>query len=183
MYLYSNLHGCDGGRLLFDGSCLIAMNGKIYGQGPQFSLDEVDVTIGVMDLDEVRSARGGNNSRNVQSSLNESFPRVYADIEICRFTNLRLSDSVELRNYLVEEEIARGPALWLWDYLRRSGGRGFFLPLSGGGDSSAVACIVASLGMLLYDAIEKGNKGVLEDVRRVVKDPKFTPKSYKCIVG
>jgi len=41
------------------------MNGKIYGQGPQFSLNAVDVTIGVMDLDEVRAARGGNNSRNV----------------------------------------------------------------------------------------------------------------------
>lgn len=147
--MYSNLHGCDGGRLLFDGSCLIAMNGKIYGQGPQFSLDEVDVTIGVMDLDEVRSARGGNNSRNVQSTLSEPFERIYADIEICRYTKLPLSESVELRNYLPEDEIAHGPALWLWDYLRRSGGRGFFLPLSGGGDSSAVACIVASMCMLL----------------------------------
>lgn len=30
VYLYSNLKGCDGGRLFFDGSCLTSMNGKIY---------------------------------------------------------------------------------------------------------------------------------------------------------
>lgn len=30
------------------------------------------------------------------------------------------------------EEIEMAPALWMWDYLRRSGARGFFLPLSGG---------------------------------------------------
>jgi NAD+ synthase (glutamine-hydrolysing) len=43
------------------------------------------------------------------------------------------------------QEIENAPALWLWDYLRRSGARGFFLPLSGGADSAAVAAIVASM--------------------------------------
>lgn len=43
------------------------------------------------------------------------------------------------------EEISLGPSLWLWDYLRRCGARGFFLPLSGGADSSAVASSVASM--------------------------------------
>ena len=41
------------------------------------------------------------------------------------------------------EEIALGPSGWLWDYLRRSGMRGYFLPLSGGADSSATATLVA----------------------------------------
>ena len=45
-----------------------------------------------------------------------------------------------------------GPALWLWDYLRRSGQGGYFLPLSGGIDSSATACIVASMCHLIVDA-------------------------------
>jgi NAD+ synthase (glutamine-hydrolysing) len=90
---------------------------------------------------------------------------------------------MELRNYSPEEEIANGPALWLWDYLRRSGGRGFFLPLSGGGDSSAVACIVASMAMLLFKEIQNGNQSVLDDIRRVVRDSSFMPKSFKCIVG
>lgn len=44
-----------------------------------------------------------------------------------------------------EEEIALGPACWLWDYLRRSGASGFLLPLSGGADSSSTAAIVGSM--------------------------------------
>lgn len=44
-----------------------------------------------------------------------------------------------------EEEIAQGAAFWLWDYLRRSSLSGFFLPLSGGIDSSSVGCIVFSM--------------------------------------
>jgi hypothetical protein len=49
-----------------------------------------------------------------------------------------------------EEEIAYGPAVWLWDYLRRSGASGFFLPLSGGADSAATAALVGSMCQLLY---------------------------------
>jgi hypothetical protein len=37
--------------------------------------------------------------------------------------------------------------------------------------------------MQLFEAIQNGNEAVLEDIRRVVKDPDFTPKSFKCIVG
>lgn len=55
IYLYSNLKGCDGGRLLFDGSSLISMNGKIHSSLPQFSIGEVETQLGVLDLDIVRS--------------------------------------------------------------------------------------------------------------------------------
>ena len=57
------------------------------------------------------------------------------------------------------EEIALAPALWLWDYLRRSkGARGFFLPLSGGADSASVAAIVGSMSRLVYrKAREEGD--------------------------
>ncbi|KAI3973836.1 hypothetical protein MKX01_030412 [Papaver californicum] len=34
--------------------------------------------------------------------------------------------------HIPEEEIAFGPACWMWDYLRRSGASGFLLPFSGG---------------------------------------------------
>jgi NAD+ synthase (glutamine-hydrolysing) len=44
-----------------------------------------------------------------------------------------------------EQEISMGPPLWMWDYLRRSGARGFFLPLSGGADSAAVAAMIGSM--------------------------------------
>jgi NAD+ synthase (glutamine-hydrolysing) len=51
-----------------------------------------------------------------------------------------------------------GPACWLWDYLRRSGQGGYFLPLSGGIDSSSTACIVSSMCTLVIDSIKKGGR-------------------------
>ena len=63
--MYSNLKGCDGGRILFDGSSLISMNGIVYSSLPQFSIDDVEVKLGVMDLDFVRSKRMSNTSRGV----------------------------------------------------------------------------------------------------------------------
>lgn len=37
IYMYSNQQCCDGGRLYFDGCCMIASNGKVYAQGSFFS--------------------------------------------------------------------------------------------------------------------------------------------------
>ena len=50
VYLYANQRGCDGGRLYFDGSALVAVNGAFVAQGPQFALGEVDVVTAVVDL-------------------------------------------------------------------------------------------------------------------------------------
>jgi len=76
------------------------------------------------------------------------------------------------------EEIAWGPALWMWDYLRRSGARGFFLPLSGGADSSAVAALVASMARIVFQSIQDGNQEALDRIRAVVKTPDFTPTRF-----
>lgn len=40
-YLYSNLRGCDGQRVLFNGCSGIALNGEIISRGKQFSLQDV----------------------------------------------------------------------------------------------------------------------------------------------
>lgn len=58
---------------------------------------------------------------------------------------VRPSPEIAIRYHLPEEEIAYGPACWLWDYLRRSSSGGFFLPLSGGVDSCATAVLVHSM--------------------------------------
>ena len=55
----------------------------------------------------------------------------------------------QINYHCPEEEIALGPACWLWDYLRRSGASGFLLPLSGGADSSSVAAIVGCMCQLV----------------------------------
>lgn len=62
------------------------------------------------------------------------------------------------RYHTSEEEIALGPACWLWDYLRRSGAIGYFLPLSGGADSSATAALVGSMSQLVVAAVNRGSE-------------------------
>lgn len=79
-----------------------------------------------------------------------------------------------------EEECCLGPACWLWDYLRRSGAAGFFLPLSGGADSSSVAAIVGAMCHLVFEAIQKDPDGTTaSDCRKVcrVEDTSWLPSS------
>lgn len=40
-YLYSNLRGCDGQRVFFNGCSCIAVNGSIVSRGKQFALKDV----------------------------------------------------------------------------------------------------------------------------------------------
>ena len=98
------------------------------------------------------------------------------------------------RIHKVEEEIAYGPAVWLWDYLRRSGALGFFLPLSGGADSSATAALVGSMCQMLMAAVAPTDDGdvntglaatTLAELRRVTRhpDPAWTPASAQEIAN
>jgi NAD+ synthase (glutamine-hydrolysing) len=101
--------------------------------------------------------------------------------------NLRLRPArpKEVMYYLPEEEIAYGPACYLWDYLRRSKQAGFFLPLSGGIDSCATALIVHSMTRLVFEAIQsRKNPQVLLDLHRVCgeeDDSTWKPKATQDI--
>jgi NAD+ synthase (glutamine-hydrolysing) len=176
-YLYSNQIGCDGGRLYYDGSALVALNGRILAQGHQFMLhSEVDLVTAVVDLDDVTSYRVGGASRGVQAA--ETMPSAIRDSLLHRVLlpqgfsvclplpvsprTIPTAPLPAVRICLPEEEIARGPACWLWDYLRRSGMTGFFLPLSGGADSSATAAIVGSMCAMLMKAIHDSTGDVVD---------------------
>eukprot|EP00898_Chlorokybus_atmophyticus_P003430 jgi/Chlat1/4088/Chrsp26S04007 len=74
---------------------------------------------------------------------------------------------VQVRYHDPMEEIAYGPACWLWDYLRRSKAIGYLLPLSGGADSSSTAAIVGAMCQLVVKAVAAGNEQVLADARCV----------------
>lgn len=181
VYLYANQKGCDGDRLYYDGCACIIVNGKMLAQGSQFSLEDVEVVSATVDLDDVRSYR--NQKSAAMQSVNETIPyhTISTTIELSPSSNVfnptvKPTKPLEkIRYHLPEEEIALGPACWLWDYLRRSKTAGFFLPLSGGIDSCATAVIVHSMCRLVVEAVKNGNKQVLEDVRAVVKDEDFTP--------
>ncbi|KOS20618.1 Glutamine-dependent NAD(+) synthetase [Escovopsis weberi] len=169
VYLYSNQIGCDGDRLYYDGCAMIFVNGNIVGQSSQFSLNEVEVVVATIDLEEVRAYRFAP-SRGMQAVAAPAYERIEVDFSLSR-------DELDFmqaptparppRYHLPEEEIALGPACWLWDYLRRSKAAGYFVALSGGIDSCATATIVYSMCRLVIAAIKEGNEQVIADVKRI----------------
>ena len=173
VYLYANQQGCDGGRLYFDGCALIAQNGDILAQGSQFSLKDVEVVTATVDLHTVRSYRGAKASRAVQASQTERLPEIEVDFGFDTTPWAPAppaSRKIEPHTHIPEEEIAYGPACWLWDYLRRSGAAGYFIPLSGGADSGAVATLVGSMCQLVAKAIREKDASVTRDVSRWLAD-------------
>jgi NAD+ synthase (glutamine-hydrolysing) len=177
IYLYSNHRGCNGTRLYFDGSSLIVMNGQILAQASQFSLKDVEVITSCVDLENVRSHRNAINSLQEQASRTPIFPII--DIRHFSLCSMKLvgSDIEEFaptphalaaKISVPEEECCKGPACWLWDYLRRSGASGYLLPLSGGADSAAVAAIVKVMcTMVAQEIVLDKNSQVFEDVKRM----------------
>lgn len=183
IYLYANQQGCDGDRLYYDGCPLIAVNGSIVAQGSQFSLDDVQVISATVDLDDVRAHRSAK-SRGMQAVTEKGagYPRIKVEFEVgqseewgtktpgtqtpsndddtlqrdmlARRYLMPTSKPIDVRYHSPEEEIALGPACWLWDYLRRSRTQGYFVPLSGGIDSCATATIVFSMCRLVVAAVQ-----------------------------
>ncbi|ESW98413.1 Glutamine-dependent NAD(+) synthetase [Ogataea parapolymorpha DL-1] len=188
IYLYANQKGCDGDRLYYDGCALIAMNGKVVAQGSQFSLNDVEVITATIDLEEVRAYRALI-SHGLQSRLTPKYERVHVPAELSPDSmnfDMKINPSVpqQLKYYKPEEEIAYGPACWLWDYVRRSKGSGFFIPLSGGIDSCATSVIVHSMCRLVVQACKEGNQRVIEDVQAVANMPQgWIPTSPQVLAG
>lgn len=176
IYLFANQKGCDGDRLYYDGCAMIAVNGHIVAQGSQFSLDDVEVLTTTQDLEDVRAYRTDKTSGKL--TANEVYPRVRVNFTLSLADDVDMPSvqPIQIRFHTPEEEISLGPACWLWDYLRRSSQAGFFLPLSGGIDSSATACVVYSMCRQVCFAVSHGNEQVLADARRMVSDHGYVPK-------
>lgn len=155
---------------------MIIINGRVVAQGSQFSLNDVEVITATVDLEDVRSFRCSP-SRGLQAVNAPSYQRFELNARLSRRAgdldpSVGPSDEIEVHYHQPEEEIALGPACWLWDYLRRCGGAaGFFIPLSGGIDSCATATIVFSMCRLVVEAVEKGNEQVIKDVKRICGEP------------
>lgn len=185
VYMYSNQQGCDGSRLYYDGSSMTVTNGKIVVQGSQFSIKEREAVIATVDLDEVRNYRREIRNKSLEMENEPEFNRVMIDYDLCKHDSLDITVfQGEPILHTPEEEISLGPALWMWDYLRRSGARGFFLPLSGGLDSASVSTIIGSMSHIVFKAInEENDEQVLSDLRKIVKKEDFMPSSPKDIAG
>uniref|UniRef100_A0A182KGG7 Glutamine-dependent NAD(+) synthetase n=1 Tax=Anopheles christyi TaxID=43041 RepID=A0A182KGG7_9DIPT len=187
-YLFSNMRGCDGQRVYFNGCSAVALNGSIIARGKQFALSEVEITVASFDLHDIRAYRGALRSRSSVAAYAPTYPRIQLQLELAASDRDHpgtpaSSPLGEWVYHRPEEEIALGPACWLWDYLRRSGQGGFFLPLSGGVDSSSTAIIVHSMCRLVVQAIEQGDRQVRDDCRKILADQEYMPTSAAELCG
>ena len=156
--------GCDGDRLYFDGSAMVSLNGHLLAQSPQFSLKEVEISVATVDLDLIQILRGNRPSfTNQATATHHLFPFKYhridsRDIKLChdeiKAHEIPITKLIEPFYHAEDEEIGLGPALWMWDYLRKSGASGFFVPLSGGLDSCSCTLIVYAMCKALTENLE-----------------------------
>ncbi|KAL8716169.1 MAG: hypothetical protein Q9220_000074 [cf. Caloplaca sp. 1 TL-2023] len=187
-YLYSNQQGTDGAsRQYYDGCSLIMLNGDVVAQGSQFSINDVEVITATVDLDETWLGHF-QPARRLQAP---SEPPIHiVKVPTCLGSDdLSLPLPILSRSFApvtvkAEEEIARATGCWLFDYLRRSRQKGFFLPLSGGIDSAATALAAHSAARQIYQAIEAGNENVLKDLQHIAEKPKtWRPRDARDVTG
>ncbi|QQE13471.1 NAD(+) synthase [Planctomycetota bacterium] len=141
-YVYSNLVGNEAGRAIYDGGTLIAANGKLIAAGPRFVFTQHKITQAVLDIDDIRTAKAQLASRQFISTPKNDIIHIDFDIPQSITESNPLNEATwENDAYLHEEEFSRAIALGLYDYARKSRSQGFIVSLSGGADSTAVACL------------------------------------------
>ena len=102
------------GRLYFDGCAAIFCNGNIIAMSSQFNMSDVEVVVGVLDLEDVRSFRTSA-SRSSQGSQEPAYQRIEVPFALFRKgdklnTLLKPSPPIEVEYPSFEFEIANGPA-------------------------------------------------------------------------
>jgi NAD+ synthase (glutamine-hydrolysing) len=101
--------------LYYDGSAIIAVNGRIVAQGSQFSLSDIEVVSATIDIEDVRAHRA-KSSRSMQAATSERYHRIEVPFALTsgKFDEVREEDmvalvgtkSIPVRYHSPEEEIA-----------------------------------------------------------------------------
>jgi len=164
----SNYVGCNGNRLYYEGGSLIISNGQILSQAPRFSLQEFDIVCANIFID------------NPLSYIDKTI-----DIELSlpqhNFISQKITKPIEVKALKVHEELGYSASGWIWDYLRKVGAIGYFVPLSGGADSASCVVILGILGERLFEEYNKGNTNVIKEIKRISGDE--IPTDVKCITS
>jgi NAD+ synthase (glutamine-hydrolysing) len=185
-YVYANLLGCEAGRVIYDGDCLIASEGKLVAVGPRLSFEEVVVTAATIDLDAVRinQAKVASFEPSMKRGGVLSFDLNVIPKGVQPFT-ATAARTWERSPELKEEEFTRAVTLGLFDYLRKSRARGFVVSLSGGADSCAVAALVAMMVELGVGELGLkgflGRLGYLEELRGAKTPHDIVGRMLTCI--
>lgn len=132
--VYVNLLGNESGRTVFDGGTLCTTadgsgEGKLVGSGRRFSYTDHALSLFDVQVEAREPAADPATIRCDYAIASDSAGESEA---------LQLRDTQQTKF----EEFSHAVPLGLFDYLRKSGARGFVLSLSGGADSAACAALV-----------------------------------------
>lgn len=176
LFVTVNLLGCEAGRIIYDGGAILASNGRIIGETPRFSFQDMILSLDTHDLTENNVFRGRlfsarepadttikSSSQNLMVKLEHSIlpeaagvrratpPSEISETEFAWQGGFRVSSR--------EEEFIHATALGLFDYLRKSSASGFVVSLSGGADSTTCALLIQR--MVFHALQELGPEGAL----------------------
>ncbi|MBT4887081.1 MAG: NAD+ synthetase, partial [Planctomycetaceae bacterium] len=164
-YVLANLLGNESGRIVYDGSTLIADPSGVISSGKRFSFADISIVDGDVDIDAIRLMQS---KRISHSSLSDHCDMISHDFS---FHPLSSRDAVhggdsrggwercEEAGLRKKEEFTRAVALGLMDSLRKSKSYGFVVSASGGADSSAVICLIA-IGIALVSQEHKSDAAI-----------------------
>ncbi len=168
-YLYANLLGNESGRAIYDGGVLIASGGREVARGGRFLYTEAGLVSAVVDLSITRMAQARTASfRPALVGRDGLVAGAFDWPATTEAVSLAVPEVAEWEHSprIKEEEFVRAEALALFDYLRKSRSFGFVVSLSGGADSTAVACLVATMVTLAV-----GELGIAEVHQRLAHIP------------
>ncbi|MCB1315053.1 MAG: hypothetical protein KDK27_03820, partial [Leptospiraceae bacterium] len=191
-----NLLGCEAGRMIYDGSSIVASAGEILYENRGFSFADFITNEVTLDLGKNRALRSriyshkkqetpsateqdrsnpilivtGSATRQSIGFSDDSMPvksRTSHPAAMHTYASRSVDDAAHLSR---EMEFLHAVTLGLFDYLRRSRSRGFVISLSGGADSASCALLIQR--MLAFAVHELG---IQETLRRLGR-PELTQK-------
>jgi len=147
-YVYSNLLGNEAGRIIYDGDCFIASEGHLVAESNRFSYRDFEVITAVIDVEKNATNRRRtasfmvNLEDHIQCKNKFRSDGLYNELPINMLATENPTAPIKGREYNKFEEFDGAACLGLRDFLRKSGLNNFMLSLSGGADSTTVACLV-----------------------------------------
>ena len=191
-FALTNPLGCEAGRLIFDGHRAIAYHGTWLQESLSFSFQDFTASSCLLDLaySQVEKVRQHHSHNTYQTTHQPNVAVTILDISTPQAKKKNpnvypykpshtLQDStITVKRLTQNEQFARAVSLGLFDYLRKSKGKGFVISLSGGVDSSACAILVQQ--MMARAISELGTRTALLRLGRedlVTKVTKISPNA------
>ena len=143
VYVYSNLLGNEAGRVIYDGQLMVAQEGRLVAESRRFGFTDVKLLVATVDAVAGRLAMARSASHRPELPVVGDTGLITAAFDWPEQKAVlypELEHDARADGKL--EEFTQAVTLGLFDYLRKSGARGYVVSMSGGADSAAAACLV-----------------------------------------